>query len=1082
MNTNILEYGRNKEYDKVIQVAGSLCPEDCSSANEALTIGTAYEQLQAFSQSLPWYRRSHRLNPEDEVFGMMAGVCLATKNLEQLKECLSIPTADRDGYYYRATEYELVYRTGADNEEQIVTLERFLDIQAEESYMLRLATLYLEMGRDKEAGRLCKKAMRLFINGKAVEYAEELLSHIKAGDGQAFVRENPWLTDSVFHHVSFDLQAPAKQDVHIPSATKADVTPSAVATGEAGISFGKSLGFGKKDTKDSSQDKKDKKDKISPIVEKSLEGVVGMQELKRSLNSILNLLQVEKKRKDFESIIKNNIMILGPDGCGKTTAAEASCRALYKMGIIDHELPILADYEALVGADAEETHKNVEELFHQAENRCIIVENIHEFDDSAAYSLGLDAIDQLYKAYVAAGDSVTLIITGAEKETEVLLQKKRRFADIFKLPRVILGRYTTEDLLTITEGLAEQKGIVLSDEAKKKLESKLQSMIAQPDFAYTRDLDRIINAAYINMSNRVTTKRRFGGDDVYLITAEDIDAEDKAETVEELLAELQRMIGLSGVKAQVNSLINQVKIRKLREAAGFDAGQSGTLHMVFTGNAGTGKTTVARLIGRIYKRLGVLPKGQLIECTRKDLISDIYGQTAKLVSAKVREAMGGILFIDEAYALCKDPDNDSYGKEAVDTLIAEMENHRDSFMVIFAGYGADMDKFLDVNQGLRSRIPTHIDFEDYSVEERLQIFKKYVADRKMRMDIHVEEDVVALFTARAHKKDFGNARGVRNVFEDVLKHQANRLATMDPGLLTKNDFQIIRRADILALTDSDTEKSSKTADEYLAELYSLTGLASVKQKVRSVVASLRTQQLLKQYGEPTGGLGTLHMVFKGNAGTGKTTVARLVGNIFRELGVLSQGQFVECDRSHLVAGYVGQTAEKTKAKVMEAMGGVLFIDEAYSLAQGGEHDYGREAITELVADLENYRDDLCVIIAGYSSDMDVFLDANQGLKSRFPTEIVFEDYTVPELLLIFRQMIGKQNLQLEDGAEDMVISLLERHSTATDFGNARGVRNLVEKIKEQKNLRIMALLEQGVEPSKELLLTITTEDINALMY
>ena len=195
------------------------------------------------------------------------------------------------------------------------------------------------------------------------------------------------------------------------------------------------------------------------------------------------------------------------------------------------------------------------------------------------------------------------------------------------------------------------------------------------------------------------------------------------------------------------------------------------------------------------------------------------------------------------------------------------------------------------------------------------------------------------------------------------------------------------------------------------------------------------------------------------------------------MGVLSSGHLVECDRSALVGQYIGSTAPKVKAKVQEALGGILFIDEAYALAKGGENDYGKEAIDTLVADIENYRKDLMVIIAGYSDDMDIFLRQNQGLSSRFPNEIIFEDYTPEELLSIFKSNIASRGLIMDSALEPLALQLIAKHSSKADFGNARGVRNLVDKISEQRNVRIARLFTPGHTPTKEELQTVIQEDL-----
>lgn len=1054
MERRIATLKSEKKYDEIVKIALTLAPDQCQDPDMAYTVGEAWEKVGAYSRSIDWYERYFALSPSDEALGMAVGMSMAVGQLDRAQQNLDAAAEFCDEYYYRAAQYQLALRRHADADTQMAALEDFLDIQEEESYMLRLAVLYVQQGREKEASRLCRKMGRLFISGPAVDYASQLQEQIRQGTAAEYVQSNPWNTDGVFRYLSFDINAPLLRDTYAPEPVAAPKPAAKPA-------------------------KASREDRISPIVEECLKDVVGMQELRASLNNIFNMMQIARKRVGFTQILKDNIRIYGPDGCGKTTAALAAAAALGEIGITGRGGTKVADYYSLVGANAEETHKNIEELFKSAERGCIIIDNIHEFDDSGAYCLGLDAIDQLVKAYYAAGEKIPMIITGSEKETETLLLKKKRLGELFNLPAVHLGKYSTEELVDIANRLASEKNLILDEDVCELLHNRLSHMVHQPDFKYSRDLESMINNAYIRHSARLSRMRRPSESDYYVLKAEDFDTTESTETVEELLQSLERLTGLTEVKRQVNKIVKQMTVQKMRQEAGIASPQGhGSLHLVFLGNAGTGKTTVARIIGKIYKRLGVLPTGQLVECTRRDLVSQYVGATSQKVAEKVKEAMGGILFIDEAYTLCKE-DSDSFGREAIDALLTDIENHRDNLMVILAGYGQDMQKFMDQNQGLRSRIPTDIVFEDYSTEEMVEIFKMNVRDRGLILDVGLEKDLHQLIDSRKRQKNFGNARGVRNLFEEILLNQDTRLGSMDPTLLSKNDFLIIRREDLPL--DAENEAKSKSVSAYLEELNAMTGLAAVKDKVNKIVSTVEVNQAMAAMGLQTQAFGTLHMVFKGNAGTGKTTVARLIGGIYRELGVLSSGHLVECDRSALVGQYVGSTAPKVKAKIQEAMGGILFIDEAYALAKGGESDYGKEAIDTLVADIENYRKDLMVIIAGYSEDMEVFLEQNQGLRSRFPNEIIFEDYTNEELLSIFKGNIAGRKLVMDESLEPLAMQVISRHAASANFGNARGVRNLVDRLCEQRNVRIARLFTPGRIPDKEILQAVTREDLEYLL-
>lgn len=235
-------------------------------------------------------------------------------------------------------------------------------------------------------------------------------------------------------------------------------------------------------------------------------------------------------------------------------------------------------------------------------------------------------------------------------------------------------------------------------------------------------------------------------------------------------------------------------------------------------------------------------------------------------------------------------------------------------------------------------------------------------------------------------------------------------------------------------------------DDLLEELDQYIGLSSVKKEVKNLINMVTVYQMRRQHELPTTDL-SLHMVFSGNPGTGKTTVARIMARVYHSLGILSKGQLVEVDRSGLVAGYVGQTAIKTTKVIDSALGGVLFIDEAYALNGKAENDFGQEAIDTILKAMEDHRDDLVVIVAGYDGLMDQFIHSNPGLESRFNRFLHFADYTLDEMMSIFDTQCKKGCYQMDDNTRELVKDFIQEQNTnSISFGNARGVRNIFEQI------------------------------------
>ena len=531
--------------------------------------------------------------------------------------------------------------------------------------------------------------------------------------------------------------------------------------------------------------------------------------------------------------------------------------------------------------------------------------------------------------------------------------------------------------------------------------------------------------------------------------------------------ELDSLIGLIGVKKEVSAIKNFVKIQKMREEKGLP-NTAVSNHLVFTGRPGTGKTTVARIIAKIYKDLGVVSKGQLVEVDRSDLVAGYVGQTAIKTQEVIDKAIGGVLFIDEAYML--DGEGQDFGQEAIDTLLKAMEDHRDDLVVIVAGYTDLMKGFIDSNPGLKSRFTRYINFEDYSAEELLQIFKKLCESNKYVLAENVESPLLDYFKDIVSKKDdnFGNAREIRNYFESVISNQANRISYEEN---VDSDSLVTITYEDLKLPSKDNKKEDLNL--VLKELNNMVGLQTVKDQINDLIQLVKTQKARKEKGLSNSSI-SLHLVFTGNPGTGKTTVARYIGRIYKCLGLLKEGHLVEVDRSDLVAGYVGQTAIKTQDIISKALGGVLFIDEAYTLSNNNYNDFGQEAIDTLLKEMEDHRDNLVVIVAGYTDLMKGFIDSNPGLQSRFNTYIEFNDYSIDELINIFKKQCESSQYAVDDDALVVLRDYLEKIDT-NKFGNGRGIRNIFEKVVIEQAKR----LSESVELEDVDLTRITSEDIGA---
>ncbi len=558
-------------------------------------------------------------------------------------------------------------------------------------------------------------------------------------------------------------------------------------------------------------------------------------------------------------------------------------------------------------------------------------------------------------------------------------------------------------------------------------------------------------------------------------------------TPEAALAELDAMVGLGPVKEQVHSIAVSIEAARRRAVAGFGTDKP-MRNFVFLGPPGTGKTTVARVIGKIFYSFGLLDSPDVVEAQRSDLVGEYLGATAIKTNELIDSALGKVLFIDEAYSLVNEGDgqSDRFGAEAVQTLLKRAEDDRENLIIILAGYEKQTEAFLATNPGMASRFATRIRFPTYSTEELFELARRQLEARQEGLAPDARPVLWRMLDEVGRRRitdELGNGRFVRTLLEKA--GQARDVRVMGAGgdpqaedLLTTSGADLDRAFSELTSRLRGYE-NTPTLESAIAELDELVGLEPVKQQVRAIAAQLRVAKLRDRQGL-TSQPPARHFVFTGPPGTGKTTVARILGRIFAALGLLVRPEVIEAHRGDLVGEHLGATAIKTNRLVDSALGGVLFVDEAYSLhneGYSGGDAFGSEAVQTLLKRAEDDRDRLVIVLAGYPADMDRFLRSNPGLASRFGIRVTFPSYTAKDLTRIAVMHAETAGDAFEPEAVrvlEQIFAHAERAGRIDDLGNGRFARSLFERACACRDVRVVRLGESATAAD---LTTLTPDDV-----
>ena len=807
-----------------------------------------------------------------------------------------------------------------------------------------------------------------------------------------------------------------------------------------------------------------------------------LDDILHDLDSFIGMDEVKRAVREIAYSVKNSIeraaILTGNPGTGKTTIARKLGEILTAIGYLDSGHVVEVDRAQMVSPYQGETPKVVDRLCDKAMGGILFVDE--------AYSLapvsqggdrdrqGIQALEKLMKRMEDDRGRFVVIAAGYRTEMDNLFRINPGFKSRFNY-FLNIEDYSPEQLYDIMLVFAKEKKYIISSQAEARVRAHIEQLYnsRDKDFANGRTMRSLFDEICKKQAQRLQSKDISQLSNSQLMTIEDEDIPfDAPQEVDysECLRKLDGLVGLSAVKKEIGSLAAFLNLQIKRGETNTFQGK----HYVFTGNPGTGKTTVARIMADVFKTLGILSRGHLVEADRAKLVAGYSGQTAIKTNQLIDTAMGGVLFIDEAYTL-KSSDNDAFGAEAVDTLLKRLEDDRGKFICIVAGYTDQMHDFIDSNPGLKSRFTQTIHFDDYTPEELTQIFLNLAVGKNFVIDEPTKQAVGRYFEQLYLRRDknFGNAREARSIFDQTIERQSQRLVKLmgDPGFKEEDMFCIT--AEDLPTTQGE---KARPLDEVLNELDDFVGMRTVKNSIRRL--AVQSMFIKQRAAMGAGGVQQMVMNFilTGSPGTGKTSIARKMGEILNSMEILPTNRVLEVSRATIVGKYMGETPKIVNNICDRAIGGILFIDEAYTLSDQSDQ-YGKEAVDTLMKRMEDDRGKFVVIASGYKDRMEEFLQMNPGLASRFTHKLHIEDYNEDELLAIFKKMAQKEHYTLSPTAEFKALDVIFKMVMNRDasFGNAREMRNLLDKTVQQLSVRVSQLPPDQV--TKETYQIIQPEDI-----
>lgn len=801
--------------------------------------------------------------------------------------------------------------------------------------------------------------------------------------------------------------------------------------------------------------------------------LVGLEAVYRQMASLSKQKQFNESRLALNlspSPINLNAVVMGSKGSGKTSFADVLFGFYKDNQLLDNDAK-LQKVDASRWCNLSESTEAMQNDYNNNEGSMLFVENASAMIAKDSRGNKNYAVEHLARMMQYNGKTCVVLSDTAERMTQLLATANLGdyFGQIYKLPNL-----TLEQMMQIAERECQNRGFVLTEGAKTSMQSYLTSLAS----VSTNDVKSLIDAMITNMSERVVgaSQEQFRNPQLLSeLLAEDV-PQVKIGSFDRTMNKLNNLVGLKKLKYNIESHLNLVRFTQLRSRNGLKATMP-PLHMIFTGNPGTGKTTVAGLLGEIYASIGVLQTGNVVYMDRKKLVGQYIGDTEENTKNALKQAHGNILFIDEAYTLVGDPDDKKdYGPKVLECLLEELSKEQTDMIIILAGYPDEMEKMLDSNKGLKSRFPYTFHFEDYTEDELVEIAIRTAeqdgytfsneALARVRTLIHREIEHAA-----RDQKHFGNARMVtRLISTQIIPNMSRRVLSASDLTVSAQRLSCIVAEDIPARLETDYAPDEALINRTLQQLDEMVGLADIKRTLHNIVTITRSRQ---QKQEDIFETIPRQWTFTGSTGTGKSSIAQLLAQLMHAFHLISSDRMTQLRMPQSQAGmWTPYEVDKMLRDTMKQSGqGLLFIDLDDIANLHMDIQWLRCKLTSLTAEMPG---SYAFVIA-----VDDRRLTTQLIDMPISTSVLhFEDYTAEELLAILQQRLTKHAYCMTPEAETEVyqhiLDICAKRNAS--LANARTIRHIYTAITSAAEIR---LANSPTTPSP---VTITQEDISSFTW